>query len=530
MKSQLFGTSILGYSRGSGGEPYSQAVHAASGARIEPYFPTATPEEVDQAVELAEAAFPVYSTLPGKERAAFLRAIAEQLEAVAEDIAERGALETGLPDARLRGETARTTGQLRLFAALIEEGSWVGARIERAQPQRQPLPKPDLRAMLKPLGPVAVFCASNFPLAFSVAGGDTASALAAGCPVVVIAHHSHPGLAEIAGQAVLRAALATNMPEGVFSLLYGGGPTVGISVVQHPAIQAVGFTGSRSGGTALMAAAAGRSQPIPVFAEMSSVNPLILLPGALERGEAALAEAYFTSLTLGVGQFCTNPGLVFLPEGKGAVFLDRLKSLIEAAPAGVMLNEGIRQAYREMVDAFAAIPGVETLARGTAAPSGNGEVGSVAVLPAVFTVSLRRFLEEDLLHSEIFGPAALIVRATESEIEATIRDLEGQLTATIHGTDSELAANASLVFELQRKAGRLIFNGFPTGVEVCHSMVHGGPYPATSDGRSTSVGTLAIHRFVRPVAYQTFPEACLPPELQDVNPLGIRRMVDGVWE
>lgn len=521
MKSQLSGTSVIGYSRGTGSDPAGQAVHAASGAKLEPVYLSATNEEVDQAVELAATAFPVYSALSGKERGAFLRAIAEQIEGVVDDLAERGALETGLPDGRLRGETARTTGQLRMFAALIEEGSWVDARIERAQPERQPLPKADIRSMFRPLGPVAVFCASNFPLAFSVAGGDTAAALAAGCPVVVIAHHSHPGVAEIVGQAVLRAALATNMPEGVFSLLYGGGRAVGIPVVQHPAIQAVGFTGSRKGGTALMETAANRPQPIPVYAEMSSVNPVVILPGALERGEAALAEAFFNSLTLGMGQFCTNPGLVFLPEGTGLVFLDRLKALVGTSMPGVMLNEGICRAYTETVEAMANVAGVEIVGR-SAAPGAEGQGAA-----AVFSVSVRRFLEEDFLQGEMFGPGALIVRGTLGEIEATIPELEGQLTATIHGTEEELVANAPLVAALAAKSGRVIFNGFPTGVEVCHSMVHGGPFPATSDGRSTSVGTMSIQRFVRAVCYQSFPDACLAPELQDANPLGIWRMADG---
>lgn len=519
MKSTLSGTSVIGYARGAGTQAAGQALHAASGAKLEPIYQAATPEEVDQAVELAAAAFPIYSALSGKQRGTFLRAIAEQIEGVVDDIAERGTQETGLPDARLRGETVRTTGQLRLFAALVEEGSWVEARIEKAQPERQPLPKPDIRSMLRPLGPVAVFCASNFPMAFSVAGGDTAAALAAGCPVVVIAHSAHPGVAEIVGQAVLRAALATNMPEGVFSLLYGGGRSVGIPVVQHPVIQAVGFTGSRNGGTALMKAAASRPQPIPVYAEMSSVNPVVILPGALERGEAALAEAFFNSLTLGVGQFCTNPGLVFLPEGTGLVFLDRLKQLVAASTPGVMLSEGIAKAYTETVDAIAGTAGVETIARCSASAAPGAA--------AVFSVSIRRFLEDDLLQGEMFGPGTLIVRGTLEEIEATIPELEGQLTASIHGTEAELASHSSLVTALATKAGRVIFNGFPTGVEVCHSMVHGGPYPSTSDGRSTSVGTMSIQRFVRAVCYQSFPDSCLAPELQDANPLGIWRMTDG---
>ncbi|WP_193211510.1 aldehyde dehydrogenase (NADP(+)) [Luteolibacter marinus] len=521
MKSQLLGSSIIGFSRGAGTTVAGHAVHPASNARLEPPYLAATTEEVERAVELARQAFPAYSALPGAVRAGFLRAIAGEIEGMVDDIAERGTLETGLPDARMRGETGRTVGQLQLFASLIEEGSWVDARIEQAQPDRQPLPKPDIRSMLRPLGPVAVFCASNFPLAFSVAGGDTASALAAGCPVVVIAHASHPGLAEIVGAAVMRAALATRMPEGVFSLLYGGGRTVGASVVQHPAIQAVGFTGSRAGGIALMNLAANREQPIPVFAEMSSVNPVVILPGALERGEPALAEAFVGSLTLGSGQFCTNPGLIFLPEGKGLVFMDKLKSLVAAAAPGLMLNDSICRAYADGVETISGIEGVETVAR-SASPAGTGQGA-----PAVFSVSLRRFLEEDLLRGEMFGPAALIVRGSIDEIEAAIPELEGQLTGSIHGTDAELAEHAGLVSALEQKVGRLIFNGFPTGVEVCHSMVHGGPFPATSDGRSTSVGTMAIHRFVRPVSWQGFPDSCLPDELRDDNPLGIRRTVDG---
>lgn len=522
MTSQLLGTSIIGYSRGSGTDVCGHGIHQASGAQLEPAYLSATTDEMNRAVDLAAAAFPEYSALPGTVRAGFLRAIAAEIEGMVEDLAQRGPMETGLPEARLRGETGRTTGQLRLFASLLEEGSWVDARIEHAQADRAPVPKPDIRSMLRPLGPVAVFCASNFPLAFSVAGGDTASALAAGCPVVVIAHASHPGLAEIVGAAVMRAALSTGMPEGVFSLLYGGGRSIGMSVVQHPVIQAVGFTGSRAGGTALMAAAANREQPIPVYAEMSSVNPVVILPGALERGEAALAETFFGSLTMGVGQFCTNPGLVFLPEGTGLVFLEKLKELVEAGVPGTMLNASICRAFAEEVEAFAETEGVETIARS------KKEVGQGQGAPAVLSVSLRRFLEADLLQGEMFGPAALIVRGSIGEIEAAIPELEGQLTATVHGTEAELATHASLVAALQQKAGRLIFNAFPTGVEVCHSMVHGGPFPATSDGRSTSVGSMAIHRFVRPVAWQGFPESCLPAELQEANPLGIRRMVDGV--
>lgn len=518
MTTSLLGTSFIGYSRSTGSEPQGNAVQPGTGTKLEPVYLSATPDEVEKAMGLASAAFPVFSNLSGKERAVFLRAAATEIEGVVEDIVERGQLETALPEARLRGETGRTVGQLRMFAAQIEEGSWVDARIERADPDRKPIPKVDLRSMLRPLGPVAVFCASNFPLAYSVAGGDTASALAAGCPVVVIAHEAHPGVAEIVAAAVIRAAQATGMPEGVFSVLYGGGRTVGQAVVKHPVTQAVGFTGSRAGGTALMDIAAKRPQPIPVYAEMSSVNPIVILPGALERGEEALAEGFFGSLTLGVGQFCTNPGLVFLPEGKGDAFLAKLKSLIEPAAPGLMLHAGICKAFAESKAAVAGAPGVETLATShVEAASGQGS-------PAVFTVSIGDFLKNESLQKEMFGPATLIVRGTVEEIEAAIPKLEGQLTASLHATDAELAAHSSLVHALQQRAGRLVFNGYPTGVEVCNSIVHGGPFPSTSDGRSTSVGTMAIFRFCRPVAWQSFPDSALPPELQEANPLGIKRM------
>ena len=518
MITPLLGTSFIGYSRSTGTDVIGHGIQPGTAVQLEPAYLSATSAEVEKAMALAAAAFPIYSNLSGKTRAAFLRAIATEIENVVEDIVARGQLETALPEPRMRGETGRTTGQLRLFANLIEEGSWVDARIEKAEPDRKPIPKVDLRSMLRPLGPVAVFCASNFPLAFSVAGGDSASALAAGCPVVVIAHSSHPGVAEIVAAAVMRAAVATGMPEGVFSVLYGGGRTVGQAVVKHPVIQAVGFTGSRAGGTALMDTAAKRPQPIPVYAEMSSVNPIVILPGALARGEEALAESFFGSLTLGMGQFCTNPGLVFLPESAGDVFLTKLQSLVEAGSPGTMLNAGISKAFADSTAAFAAADGVETLARS----ANQGGPGQGA--PAVFVTTVSNFLKTEALHGEMFGPATLIVRGTLAEIEAAIPQLEGQLTASFHATLEELAASSTLVTALEKRAGRIIFNGWPTGVEVCSSMVHGGPFPSTSDGRSTSVGTMSIFRFCRAVAWQSFPDSALPAELQDANPLGINRL------
>ncbi len=510
MNTPLLGTSFIGRTRSSGTELFTHGIVPGAGTVLEPAYLSATPEEVARAMSLASSAFPAYSSLSGKTRAAFLRAIAAEIETVTDDIVERGELEAALSESRLRSETARTTGHFRMFADLIEDGSWVGARITRGQP--------DIRSMLCPLGPVAVFCASNFPVAYSVAGGDTASALAAGCPVIVIAHEAHPGVAEIAASAIIRAATMTGMPDGVFSLLYGGGPNVGKTVVEHPATRAVGFTGSRAGGTALMKIAAARPQPIPVFAEMSSVNPIVILPGALARGEETLARAFFESLTNGVGQFCTNPGLVFLPMETGERFLSELRSLIGSAPPGVMLHAGIHRAFLEATAAVANTPGVETFARAGTEP-GPGEGA-----PAVFTVSITDFLAHPGLQKEMFGPATLIVRGTLTEIQDAIPTLEGQLTATLHATDRELLQHTALVSALRDRAGRLVFNGFPTGVRVCESTVHGGPFPATSDGRSTSVGTMAITRFCRPAAWQDCPQTALPPELRDANPLGIRRL------
>lgn len=518
MTGSLAGTSFIGFGRSVAEDPFVRARVPGSSGTLEPLYRSAAAEEVERALTLAAEAFPRYSALPGVLRGEFLRAIAVEIERVADEIVARGTLETALPEERLQGEIGRTAGHLRMFAELAEDESWVDARIERADPVRKPVPRVDLRSMWCPLGPVAVFCAGNFPLAYSVAGGDSVSAWAAGCPVVVIAHESHPGVAEIVGAAVVRAALATGMPEGVFSLLYGGGRTVGQAVVGHPAIRSVGFTGSRTGGLALMEIAARRPQPIPVYAEMSSVNPVVILPGALEQGEEALSEAFFHSLTQGVGQFCTNPGLVFLPDGCGAVFLECLAERIRASVPGMMLHAGIHDAFDTAKARVVAADGVKLLAASDR-PAGPGE-GS----PAVFTVPVAAFLVQPFLQHEMFGPATLIVRGDLAEIEAALPHLEGQLTASLHATDAELAAHAGLVAALKDRAGRLIFNGFPTGVQVGPAIVHGGPFPATSDGRSTSVGTRAIFRFCRPVAWQGFPDAALPPHLQDANPLGIARM------
>lgn len=500
------------------------ATDPATGEVLEPGFAEGTPGEVDRLVAAAAAAFDAYRATTPAERAAFLRAIAEEILALDTMLLARAGSETGLPEARLTGERGRTVGQLRLFAEVLEEGSWVGARIDTALPDRAPLPRPDLRRMLVPIGPVAVFGASNFPLAFSVAGGDTASALAAGCPVVFKAHQAHPGTSEMTARAVIRAAERTGMPEGVFSLIQGAGHEVGLALVRHPAIRAVGFTGSLRGGRALFDAAAARPDPIPVYAEMGSVNPVFLLDSALAGDRDALAAGLANSVTMGVGQFCTNPGVVVARSGSNLRDLtERLAERIRAVAPAPMLYGGICEQYGKQVAALRTDPDVKVLAEADAA--GDAERFGRA---AVFVTSARAFCAREELRHEVFGPSSLVVEAEDdAEMLQVAHALEGQLTGTIHGAPEELARHAELVDALQQRVGRLIFNGFPTGVEVSHAMQHGGPYPATTDASSTSVGTAAIGRFVRPVTYQDFPDAILPPELRNANERGIWRLVDG---
>ncbi|HVV72239.1 MAG TPA: aldehyde dehydrogenase (NADP(+)), partial [Verrucomicrobiae bacterium] len=455
----------------------------------------------------------------------FLRRIASAFEAKAPEIIERANQETALPTPRLQGEAARTCGQLRLFASLIEDGWWLDARIDHADPNRKPVPKADVRSVRVPLGPVAVFSSSNFPFAFSVAGGDTASALAAGCPVIVKAHQGHLGVSEMVGLVVSQAARECGAPEGVFSLLFGPGREVGMALVRHPLIEAVGFTGSRAGGRALMDAAAARPKPIPVYAEMGSINPVFLLPGAVAASAKELAAGLHGSVTLGVGQFCTNPGLVFVvDEPSATAFLNELAGLLGGTAAGTMLTPSICREYHAGLEAFSKIPGVQRL---TPAPTGPGQ-NHTSAQAALFVTDVKAFSAAPKLLDEIFGPSTLVVRcASQREMVEAAEQLDGQLTATIHATPGEQDSCRDLLAVLESKAGRLVWNGFPTGVEVCHAMVHGGPYPATADGRSTSVGTRAIERFARPVCYQNFPETLLPAGLQEANPRGGWRLVDG---
>jgi NADP-dependent aldehyde dehydrogenase len=505
----LQGLSILGGELGEPGERTFRAENPATGAPLEPPFHAATLDEVDSACRLAGEAFETLAAAPGAERGALLRAIAAGLEARAEAIVARAGLETGLPMGRLQSELGRTTGQLRLFAEVAEDGLWQDVRIVPADPDRKPQPRPDLRSLRVPLGPVAVFGASNFPLAFSVAGGDTASALAAGNPVVVKAHPAHPGTSELVGQVIREAVEARGLPEGVFSLLFDSGFPVAEHLVRHPQIRAVGFTGSRAGGEALMRLARDRRDPIPIFAEMGSVNPVIVLPGALAERGAAIAEGLHGSFTLGAGQFCTNPGVVLLAAGAaGDAFAQDLAARTSITPSAPLLTRRICESFEGGLARLESL-GARLLAR--AAQADNADWGRAAV----WEVSAATVLEHPALLEEVFGPTTLVIRYhDEQELEQLVNQLDGQLTATVHAAAGEAARHPRLVRQLATKAGRLVFDQFPTGVEVNAAVVHGGPYPATSDGRSTSVGTRAIERFTRLMCYQNAPAEVLPAALR----------------
>ncbi|WP_414450005.1 aldehyde dehydrogenase (NADP(+)) [Burkholderia sp. 22PA0099] len=507
--------------RGETGE--HRATDPANGAVLEPAYGLAGTAEVEQACALAWQAFDAYRETTLQQRSAFLQACADEIDALGDSLIERAMQETGLPRGRLEGERARTTAQLRLFADVVLDGGWLEARLDPALPARTPQPRSDLRQRHIPIGPVAVFGASNFPLAFSVAGGDTASALAAGCPVIVKAHNAHPGTAEWVGGAIGRAVQRTGMPAGTFSMLFGSGRQVGTALVADPRIKAVGFTGSRSGGTALMKVAAARAEPIPVYAEMSSINPVYLLPGALRTRADALGQAFAASLTLGAGQFCTNPGLLLAVASPDLErFVATAAAALSGSAAQVMLTPDISSAYDAGVAALLEHPAVTVLARGL---PGSGPNRCRA---AWFATDADAFLGSDALQAEVFGASSLLVRCRDiAQLVALTEQLDGQLTATLQMDPDDTEIARVLVPVLERKAGRLLANGWPTGVEVCHAMVHGGPYPATSDSRSTSVGSLAIRRFLRPLCYQDFPAELLPAALADDNPFQLRRLVDG---
>ena len=522
----LTGQNFIGNTKLSLGDKTFNAVNPADGKELPASFYEATHSEIDQAAQNAEQAFKIYRNRSSKEKAEFLEAIADEISAMGDELIQRCVLETGLPDARITGERGRTIGQLKLFASLLREGSWLDARIDLAQPNRQPLPKPDIRSMQKSLGPVGIFGASNFPLAFSVAGGDTASALAAGCTIVVKAHPAHPGTCELVGNAIINAVKKTGMPEGTFNMVHGKSVDVGMGIVKHPFIKAIGFTGSYRGGKALFDAASQRPEPIPVYAEMGSTNPVFILPGALQDKKEEIAKGLTASVTLGAGQFCTNPGLVFLENSDQAnSFKDSAAQNFNESVAGTMLTSGIQKAYKDRSEKLASRKGVEILAKGQTREEGfNG-------VPFMMNINAKNFISNKELEEEVFGPSTLTVTADEkSELLKIAENLSGHLTTTVWANEDDLKEYSDLIDVLERKAGRLIINGFPTGVEVCHSMIHGGPFPATTDSRSTSVGTTAIRRFTRPVCYQNFPNNILPDELKNENPLNIWRLVDGEFK
>ncbi len=517
---ELAGKNLIGGEWSGGGKRQFYGIEPMTGEKLEPVFYEVTWEEIRQALEMAQEAFAVYRQKTPGEIAGFLEGIAAGIEELGDRLIRRASMETALDENRLRGERGRTVNQIRMFAQEVREGSWKGARIDTADPARKPVPKADIRQMLIPLGPVVVFAASNFPLAFSAAGGDTISALAAGNPVVVKAHPGHPGTAELVARAILAAARQSNMPPGIFSMVHGVEHRVGLELVTHPLTQAVAFTGSLKGGRALFDAAASRPRPIPVYAEMGSINPVFVLPAALKEKGDEIARQLAQSVTLGVGQFCTNPGLVAgIKSDALELFIQKLVREVSQIPAGIMIYAGIQESYQRGIKEFLNIPGVELA----------GESGNRAT-PAVLVTSAAVFLDNDRLAEEVFGPSTLVVQSdTPGQLLEVAQHLQGQLTATIQATGEDLRRFPELISILECRVGRLLYGGVPTGVEVCPAMHHGGPYPAATDIRSTSVGSLALQRFVRPVCYQNFPLQMLPPELQDKNIRRIWRLLNNRW-
>ncbi len=521
---ELHGKQIIGRGISAKGNASSQAQNPVTGELLAGAFHHATAEELKTAVTLAEQAWRELEATSVEQRADFLDRIGAEIMRLGDALLERCNLETALPPGRLEAERARTCNQLGMFAKLVREGTWVDARIETPQPDRKPLPKPDLRLLRRSLGPVVVFCASNFPLAFSVAGGDTASALAGGNPVLVKAHHAHPGSAELVGRAIQQAADTCGMPEGVFSLLHGPGREIGSALVRHPSIKAVGFTGSRTGGRALYDLAVSRPSPIPVYAEMSSINPVFVLSGAARERGQQIASGLSQSVTLGVGQFCTCPGVVVVEAGRDSEsFLRIAARLLAESARGTMLSAGIYSAYLGGVRQLQNRSGVRLLEQQDA----MAESSRNRAVPALFRTEATTFLADELLREEVFGPITVaVVCASKQELHKVAAVFQGELTATIHGNETDLDGCQELIAMLEERVGRLVYGGFPTGVEVCSAMHHGGPYPATTDVHFTSVGTAAIYRFSRPVCYQNAPDRLLPDELKDANPRGIWRLVD----
>lgn len=502
------------------------AINPATREKLAPAFHEASEAEVDLAVTRAAAAFDAFRHLCPEVRASFLEAIVEETLALGDAFLERCSAETGHPLPRCLQERDRVVKHTRQFAELLREGSWVDARIDHGDPERKPFPKPDVRSLLQAIGPVAVFGASNFPIAISVLGVDTISALAAGCPVVVKGHPAHPGTCEAAASAVIRAVERTGMPDGVFALLQGSKHEIGSHLVRHPALTAVAFTGSLAGGRALADLAAARPVPIPVYAEMGSVNPVFLLPEALATRGPQIAAGFVQALTIGVGQFCTNPGLVVgLDSPEWHSFTAEAQDKAAAVPPATMLHPGIHRAYTAGVARRESHPRLQPLGKPVTPPDPARHEAAAYL----FTTTQQGLVEDPTLLDELFGPCATLVRCdNDTDLVAIAERLEGSLSATVHGTEADFANHAELLSVLSRKAGRLICNGYPVGLEICDSIHHGGPYPATTHSHFTSIGTRAIHRFVRPVCYQDWPMSLLPEELQETNPRGVMRMVDGV--
>lgn len=521
----ITGKNLIGYSLRASGQNIFSSPSKSAGSQEQVSFYEATLEEIDAAVTIANEAFAVYRLCTAGVRISFLEKIAQLLAESKEGLVNAAMQETNLPKGRLEGEVQRTINQVRLFAGLLREGSWVRAIVDTAQPDRVPLPKPDIRQIQIPIGVVAVFGASNFPFAFSVAGGDTISALAAGCPVVYKAHPGHPATSELAGQIIIEAARSTGMPEGVFSLIQGRSNACSIALVTHAFVKAVGFTGSLTGGRALFDAAAKRTEPIPVYAEMGSVNPVFILPGIMQQQAVSLAEKLAASNLLGAGQFCTNPGImVSLRSSETENFLRGFSGCISKAPAESMLNENIVNNYNAGVEKLINTGNIELQA------SGQETEVLIPARPRMFQTTAINYLSNLELSHEVFGPSSIhVVAGTEEEVYAVARQLTGQLTVSIWGTAEDLSNYSGLVAELELKAGRILFNNVPTGVEVTHAMMHGGPYPATTNSQATSVGSNAIYRFTRPVSYQNFPQQSLPDALKDENLLGIWRLTNGTF-
>ncbi|HVI48691.1 MAG TPA: aldehyde dehydrogenase (NADP(+)) [Chitinophaga sp.] len=519
----IAGKNIIGFEEVAAGTEVLRAYNPVSNDWLPEAFTVATTDEINRAVDKATTAFRTYRNTTPEARAVFLETIAEKIMEAGDALLQRAVAESGLPLARITGERQRTVSQLKLFAAVLREGSWVDAIIDPAIPDRQPLPRADIRKMLIPLGPVLVFAASNFPLAFSTAGGDTASALAAGNPVIIKAHQSHLGTNELVAKAIQQAAIQCGMPDGVFASIIGNGSTIGQQMVKHPGIRAIGFTGSFNAGMSIFDAVTQRAEPIPVYAEMGSINPVLLLPGKLAQGAEQVAQQYAASITLGTGQFCTNPGLLLALEGEATErFAAALQQQLAATTPSAMLNRSICYHYYENREQLARKTGVETLFAGVSL------VEQTQGSAALYRVSGKHFTTNQELQQEVFGPASLLVVCSdEEELQQAVQMLHGQLTGTVMGTDEDLRYFSELLDRFTEKAGRIIFNNVPTGVEVCYAMQHGGPFPATTDLRSTSVGASAITRFARPLCWQDCPQQLLPDALKDANPLGIWRRVNG---